>query len=110
MNIKEDCGDVKIGAVKDAIIKNSYGDIKIEKITNRCDIKNKCGDIKIINLEIKEDSSVETDLGDIKIEKTSDIYVDSKVDLGDVKVNENNRHSEIVLKARNSCGDIKVNY
>lgn len=110
MNIEEDCGDIEIQSVKDIVVKNSYGDIKIEKITNKCNIKNNCGDIKINKLEIKEDSSIESDLGDIKIEKTSDIYIDSKVNLGDVKVNENNRHSEVVLKVRNNCGDIKVNY
>lgn len=110
MNVENDCGDIKIASVKNATVKNHYGDIKIEKITNKCDIRNNCGSIKIQNLDIKEDSNIEFDLGDIKIEKTSDIYIDAKVDLGDIKVNENNRHSEITLKAKNSCGDIKINY
>lgn len=110
MKVKEDCGNIKIQAVKDANIENSYGDIKVETITNKCNIKNNCGNIKIVNLDIKENSDIESDLGDIKIEKTSNVYVDAKVDLGDMKINENDRYSEVILKLRNNCGDIKVNY
>lgn len=110
MSVKEDCGNIKIASVKNATVENHYGDIKIDTITNKCNISNNCGSIKIHNLDIKEDSSIESDLGDIKVEKTSDIFVDAKVDLGDIKINQNNRHSEITLKCKNSCGDIKVNY
>lgn len=110
MNVNESCGDIKIGNAKNANVKNSYGDIKIDKINNKCDIKNNCGSIKIKELEIKENSAIESDLGDIKVEKTNDIYVDAKVDLGDTKINQSNRHSDITLKVKNSCGDIKINY
>lgn len=110
MNVENDCGDIKIASVKNATVKNHYGDIKIENVLNKCDIENNCGSIKIQNLDIKEDSTIESDLGDIKVEKTSDIYIDAKVDLGDIKINENNRHSNITLKAKNNCGDIKINY
>jgi len=110
MEVKEDCGDIKIGKAKNVKVKNSYGNIKIDTVTNKCDISNSCGDIKVHNLDIKENSSIESSLGDIKVEKTSDIYIDANVDLGDIKVNQSNRHSEIVLKAKNSCGDIKINY
>lgn len=96
---------------KELNIKANYGDIDIGSLENSImNVENDCGSIKIQNLDIKEDSNIESDLGDIKIEKTSDIYIDAKVDLGDIKVNENNRHSEITLKAKNSCGDIKINY
>lgn len=108
IDIKQDCGDVKLGKVKDITVKNSYGDIYIEKILNKCIVKSDCGDIKIEEIELKENSSIESDLGNIKIGKTNDIYIDAKTDLGDTKVNTNNRHSEITLKIEGSCGDIKV--
>lgn len=47
-------------------------------------------------------------MGDVKIEEKNDIYVDAKVDLGDCKIGNNNRHSEITLKVDMSCGDIKI--
>ena len=110
MNVENDCGDIKIVSAKNTTVKNHYGDIKIENVLNKCDIENNCGNIKIQNLDIKEDSTIDSDLGDIKVEKTSDIYIDAKVDLGDIKINENNRHSNITLKVKNNCGDIKVNH
>ena len=52
---------------------------------------------------------INSDLGDIKIEETNDIYIETDVSLGDAKVNNNNRHSEIILSIENNLGDIKVN-
>ncbi len=108
IDIEQDCGDVKLGKVKDIFIKNSYGDINIEKVLNKCAIKSDCGDIKIEEIELKENSSIDSDLGNVKINKKNDIYIDAKTDLGDTKVDTNNRHSEITLKIEGSCGDIKV--
>lgn len=108
IDISQDCGDVKLGKVKNISVKNSYGDIDIEEVLNKCIIESDCGDIKIEKLQIQENSSIESDLGDIRIKQTNDIYIDAKTDLGDVKVNTNNRHSEVILKIEGDCGDIKV--
>lgn len=108
INIEEDCGDIELGKIKNADIDNSYGNIKIDTVLNKCKIKNDCGDIKINNLQIQEESNIESSLGDVKIGSTNEIYIDAKTDLGDLKINNNNRHSEITLKIKNSCGDIKV--
>lgn len=108
MNIKEDCGDVILGKVKNVFVKNSYGDIKIAEISNKMEIESECGDVKIGSVSLKENSSIMNSLGDIKIGQTNEIYMDAKTDLGDVKINHNNRHAEIILKIQNSCGDIKV--
>mgnify|MGYP001049914978 FL=1 len=109
VDLKQDCGDIDIVKIQNAIIKSSYGDVKITSLLNKCDIDLSCGDIKIENLRINEDSIIKNDLGDIKIEKTNDIFIDGKTDLGDEKIENNNRHSEITLTLKNSCGDIKVN-
>lgn len=108
INIEEDCGDVELGKIRNAEIDNSYGDIKIDTVLNKCKIKNDCGNIKINNLQIQEESSIESSLGDVKIGNTNDIYVDAKTDLGDLKINTNNRYSETILRIKNSCGDIKI--
>ena len=108
INIEEDCGDVTLGKVKNAVIKNHYGDIKIQAIHHKTQIESDCGDVKIASLHIEEDSSIVNNFGDIKIGQTNEIFIDAKTDLGDVKVNQNNRHGEITLKIKNDCGDIKV--
>lgn len=109
IDLDQDCGDIDVEKVKNAIIKSSYGDVKISSILNKCDIDLSCGDVKIQNLQINENSNIKNDLGDIKIEKTNDIYISAKTDLGDEKIENSNRHSEITLILKNSCGDIKVN-
>lgn len=108
IKINQDCGDIGLGKVKDITIDSKYGDIEINEVLNKCTIESNCGDVKINKIDIKEDSSIESDFGDIKISETNDIYVDAKTDLGENKVNTNNRHSEITLKIKNDCGDIKV--
>lgn len=108
INIKEDCGNVKLGKVKNIEVDNSYGNIKIEEVLNRLNIKTDCGDVKIEKVNLKENSSIKCDMGDVKIEEKNDIYIDAKVDLGDCKIGNNNRHSEVMLKIDMSCGDIKV--
>lgn len=108
IQIEEDCGDVDLGKVKNVSVKNHYGDIKIDEIGNQFEIESDCGDVKINAITITEDSSIVNNLGDIKLGKTNEIYIDAKTDLGDVKVNQNYRHSEIMLTIKNDCGDIKV--
>lgn len=108
MNIEQDCGDIKVDKVNDITAKNKYGDIKIKNVLNYLNITNNCGDIKIDNLTINKNSSINDDLGSIKIGSTNDIYIEAKTDLGDVKVNNNNRKSNITLNIKNDCGDIKV--
>lgn len=107
--IKEAAGDITINKVNSIDIKNNYGDTKIEEINEYVRIDGDAGDIKIINLNITKDSSIDTNVGDIRIENTNDIYIDAKTDVGSAKVNSNNNKSEITLKIDNNVGDIKVN-
>lgn len=110
LNVIEDFGDIQIEKAKNITLKSSYGDVKIGTILNKCDIDLSCGDIKIQDMQIKANSTIESNLGDVKIANIEDVYVDAEVSLGDIKINENNRHSEIILKIKNDCGDVKVNY
>ena len=108
VDIEEDCGDVVLGKVKNAFVKNHYGDIKIAEIGNQVLVESDCGDVKIGSVKLAEDSKITNSFGDIKIGQTNEIYIEAKTDLGDVKVNKNERHAEITLKIENDCGDIKV--
>lgn len=106
--IKQSAGDVKVGEVDDINVENNYGDIKISNVNNSLKVEEDCGKVKIENINIKENSFIENNLGDIKIGSTNEIYIDASIDLGDIKINQNYPKSEITLKLKNNCGDIKV--
>ena len=108
IDIKEDCGNVNLGRIKNVTIKNNYGDIEIEEVLNKLNIKSDCGNIKINSVKLLEDSTIKSDLGDVKIGLTNEIFIDTHVDLGDIKVNNNNRQSEVTLEIKVDCGNIKV--
>lgn len=109
VNLSSSCGDIEIGEVENAEVHNNYGDINISKITNKASIKDDCGDIEIDEVDLKENSTIENNFGDITVKRTNDIMIESKVSLGDNKVNKNNYKSDIVLNITNDCGDIEVN-
>ena len=108
ISVDSDCGNVILGKVKNLKVKCDLGNIEIGTILNKFNIENDCGNVTIDSIEIKEDSSIKSDLGDVEIRETNDIYVDAKVDLGHVEINNNNRNSDITLKIDSDCGNIKV--
>lgn len=108
LDIKSAAGDIKVENVNNIKAKNNYGDIKINNVLNHLDIQNNCGDIKIDNISLNENSTIESDYGDVKIKNTNQVYINAKTDLGDVKINNNYPKSDIELKIRNNCGDIKI--
>ena len=106
--VENDCGDIYIGEVKTIKTSNSYGDIEIGKVLSELNIENDCGDISIDEVNLNKDSFIKDDYGDINIGKTNEIFIDAKVDLGDVEINKNYRKSLITLQIKNDCGDIIV--
>lgn len=108
IKVQEACGNVELGKIKNVDIENNFGNVKIEEVLNKLNIKTDCGDVKIDKIDIKENSSISCDMGDVKIKEANDIYIEAKVNLGDCKIDNNNRHSEVILKIDMDCGDIKV--
>lgn len=108
ITVKESYGDVKIGNVYNTNIKNNYGDINISKVNNYMNLKIDCGDINIDNINLKKNSTIKNDLGDVRIGSTNKIYIDAKNDLGDIKINHNYNKSDVTLKIKNDVGDIRV--
>ena len=107
--IKESAGDVEIQKVDSIDIKNNSGDVKITEINEYVKIDGDAGDIKIEKLNITKDSSIDTNVGEVTISKTNDIFIDAETDVGKAKIQENNNKSQITLKIESNVGDIKVN-
>ena len=108
VDIDCDCGNVKLGKVKNVTVKCDLGDTEIKEVLNKCDIRADCGDIEIDTISIEEDSTIKAELGNVDINKTDDIYIESEVDLGKTKIFQNNRNSEITLKINCDCGNVTV--
>ncbi len=89
--------------------KATSGGININEINGFCDLNCKSGSIKIEKCNLNENSSIHATSGGVKIKETNDIYIDAKVSSGDIKVENNNRLSEIELKIETTSGGIRVN-
>ena len=108
INVDCDAGNVEIGKIKNANIKCDLGNIKVEEILNKCDIKVDSGNVEIQKLIINENSKIKADLGNIDIKETNEVYIESKVNLGKANISKNNRNSEITLQLECDCGNINV--
>ena len=109
VNIVSDCGDVKINNANSVKIENSFGDTEIKNVTEYVNITSDCGDIEIGNMTLVRNSKIKSDLGDVSIEKISNVFIDATVDLGEIDIKNNDRQSNITLTIENNCGDIEVN-
>ena len=98
-----------MGKIKNALLKSSCGNIKINEVLNKCDIDNNCGNIKIGTMNIQENSKIKADLGNIEINNTNNIFIDADVDLGKIKINKNDKNSDIILKVECDCGNVTIN-
>lgn len=101
-------GNVELEKIKNANIKCDAGNVEAEEVFNKCEIELDAGNVRIEKLTLQEDSKIEVDLGDVKIEETNDIYIEANTDLGDTKINTNTRTSNVTLKINVDCGNIRV--
>lgn len=108
-NIEASAGNIEIKKVYNLTVINDYGNIDVENVLNYINAEADCGEVNIDNININENSKIVNDLGNIKIGKTNEIYIDAKTELGNVKINNNYQKSNITLKIENDCGDIKAN-
>ena len=108
-SIEQSAGDVVIEDVNDVVVENNLGDIEIKNVSNYLKLLADCGDIEVDNINLKKDSIIENNLGKVKIGSTNEIKIIADTDLGDVKINENYKKSNITLEIKNDCGDIVVN-
>lgn len=110
LNIKTTSGDISLQEVNNLDIKTTSGDIEIKTINNRISLDTTSGDVDIVKIKIKENSSIKTISGDVEItDNTSNCYIETSSTSGDIKVNKSDRKSDIELKIKTTSGDIEVN-
>ncbi|MCR4581284.1 MAG: DUF4097 domain-containing protein, partial [Bacilli bacterium] len=102
-------GDVNVDSCVDCNITSKTGDIKIDKVNNKVEIKVTTGDIRISNVNVAENSFIETTTGDVRVDTLTGAYVEATSKTGDIKVNNNDRKSELEIKISTKTGDINVN-
>lgn len=108
-NIVTTTGDVKVGSANTLSIKSKTGDVKVDSISGDIRISSGTGDVYVKKLDITKNSSITANTGDILINSTNEIYVDSKTNTGDTKINNNYRNAKYELKLKTNTGDITVN-
>ncbi|MCR5482782.1 MAG: DUF4097 domain-containing protein [Bacilli bacterium] len=107
--IKHTTGDLDIDNVSSLINNSSTGDINIGTVDCDFNITAKTGDIKINKASLLKDSLIDLKTGDIRIKEISGAYVEANSNVGDVKVNNNDRYAENTLTIKNKTGDIRIN-
>lgn len=107
--VKVSYGNVNIQYIKDIVVESEHGDINIDNVESHLDLHTEYGDIKAKNIVLDKDSNIKTEYGDISIETTNKIYINAKTDRGKVKIKNNYKVSEVVLKIYNEDGNININ-
>ena len=67
------------------------------------------GDIEINRINITENSSATTSMGDIEIEKADGVNINAKTSMGNCDVKNNTPSSSIILTAETSMGNVEIN-
>lgn len=126
-NLYNDYGETKIGNFKEAIIiaESDYGNIevgeaKVAKLTldagnakvgacyGKIEIENDMGNVEIDYLDLKENSSIVLDMGNVEIHSVGNVRVISKVDLGNSDVQNSSSDAPVVLTIENDMGNVTV--
>lgn len=110
INVSTMSGDIRIEATNDINASAMSGDMEIGSISKYAKLKTMSGDVHIRNLNIEEDSFIDTSSGDVKVDNNdSNCYIETKTSSGDTRINSSDRKSDITLKVTTSSGDISVN-
>ena len=109
MAISTMSGNISLSTIGEAAIATMSGDVSLDKIVGSIAISTMSGNIRIDSFNIISNSSMSTMSGDVRIRNISDCYIDTFTKSGDVKVSNNDRKSDIVLKIETSSGDISIN-
>ena len=102
-------GDLRITNINDLVCKVTTGDVRINQINSSLDLTGKTGDVRIENANIIKNSKISLNVGDIRIKNVKGCYIDGKTRVGDTKINNTDRKSDIELNINADVGDIRVN-
>ena len=108
LEIKTTNSNIRIKEVNTCKIINDLGNIKIDKINEYINIKNKTGNINIKDIILTTKSYINNGYGNINIERTSNVEVQAKTELGKNIINNKKEDNQVLLNINNKCGDIEV--
>lgn len=108
LNVVTTSGDINNEEVNDINAVCTTGDITLGNVNNSLKLKATTGDITVNKIDLSENSSIQTTTGDVTIINKNNVYVETDIKTGDVKINKNDRFAEVTLKIKVTTGDIKV--
>ncbi len=125
LSAKTSSGSVEVGTIEEGTIhttsgkimmesakriqaETSSGGIKINKIEEYCQLQTNSGSIVVNDLNIIDNSSINTKSGNVTIKDKNDIYVETSTKSGNSNIKNNNRKSDIVLYINTTSGNIYV--
>lgn len=106
--IDSNSSNITINTVEDLTIDSEFGNIEVENINKSLKLNVENGNITINNLTLEKNSSIKSNYSDIKIGKTNEIKIKTKIDRGISKIKNNYKSSKIVLDIYNKKGDITI--
>lgn len=108
-DITSTTGDIDVNNANIVKVKLTTGDITIGKVNGSLNLTSTTGDIEVNIANLIANSNIKSGTGDVEIKSTTGCYIDAKTNIGDTKVNNNDRKSDIVLTITSRVGDIRVN-
>ena len=108
VEVDNDMGDVTIGSVRNLKVIQDMGDLEVDTVSSKLSIESDMGDVFLKDVSLKYNSKIISNLGNVEIENISNAYVDTKVDLGEVDIRDNNREAPYTLTIQSDMGDITV--
>ena len=106
LKTKLNVGDIYVDGIKDATIDLDIGSAKVKNAYSNFNIKVNTGDVRMKEANILVDSSIKVDIGNVIIEETNDIKINTKVDVGKVDVKKNNEEAFNKLDIEVNVGKI----
>ena len=111
LDIKLNFGDVEIENELNTrlTVENNMGDIDAKVLGGAFNLHTDMGDIEINRINITENSSATTSMGDIEIEKADGVNINAKTSMGNCDVKNNTPSSSIILTAETTMGNVEIN-
>lgn len=108
LSTKCNVGDIYVDGIKEANIDLDVGSLKVKKVYSNFVLKVGTGDVRMKEATVLKDSSIEVSVGNVKIEETNDIKIETKVNVGKTDVAKNNSEALIKLDIKVDVGNITV--
>lgn len=89
--------------------KANSGSIKISSVSEWLELETTSGSIKIVECNLKENSSIRASSGSVSIDKINDVYMSAETTSGSRKVENTDRKADVELKINTTSGSIRVN-